>query len=105
MCPKPNDGVHASATLDAERRGVTAYLMCVCPHRNSKCSGESKVSKLEIVVLVDEKVLWLEISVKYAVRMAVQEPRRQLVSKFLEYEIVSIDEIRFKKLASCKTEE
>jgi hypothetical protein len=47
--------------------------MRVSPHRNTECPGEPKVRKLQIVAFVNEKILWLEIAVEDAMRVAVEE--------------------------------
>ena len=47
--------------------------MRVCPHGDAEGASETKVSELEIVIFVDEEILWLEVTVEYAVRVAVEE--------------------------------
>jgi hypothetical protein len=47
--------------------------MSVCPHRNAKGACQSKVRKFQVVILVNEKILWLKITVEDAMGMAVEE--------------------------------
>lgn len=47
--------------------------MCISPQGDTKRARKTKVCELEIVVLIDEQVLRLEISVKNAVRVAVEK--------------------------------
>jgi hypothetical protein len=47
--------------------------MRVSPHGNTKCPGEAKVRQLQVVALVNEKILRLEIAVENAMRVAVEK--------------------------------
>ena len=47
--------------------------MRVSPHRDTECPGKSKVRQLQVVAFINEKILWLEIAVKDAMRVAVEE--------------------------------
>ena len=61
------------------------YLMGVDPHRNSKRSGESKVSELDDTFLIDEQVLWLQVSMQYPMRMAKNNAKADLVQIALQH--------------------
>lgn len=43
---------------------MQSYLMRICPHGDTESSGESKVRKLEVVILVDQQILGLQVAVK-----------------------------------------
>ena len=66
-----------------------AYLMCVRAHGNTKCARQTKVCELQVIVFVDEQILWLEIAVEDAVCMAVKQARRQLMREFLDMQSMS----------------
>ena len=53
--------------------------MGVNPHWDSEGSGQTKVSYLDAAILVDEKVLWLHVSVKNSPLVAEQDALEQLV--------------------------
>ena len=63
--------------------------MRICPHRNAESTSKSEVSKFEVIMLVNQKILRLEVSVQYAMRMAVQQSRSQLMCEFLKSEHIS----------------
>ena len=52
---------------------------------NTESSGESEIGKLQISVTVDEKVLWLQVSVKDAVAVAVSNTLAQLAHELLNH--------------------
>lgn len=58
--------------------------MRVCPQGDAKGSGETKVSKLEVSVLVDEQVLGLEVAVEDAVGVAEVKTLNKLECEALE---------------------
>ena len=37
--------------------------MCVRSHRDAERAGEPEIGELEVVVLIDQQVLWLEVAV------------------------------------------
>lgn len=46
------------------KHAACTHLMRVCPHRDAEGTCQAKVRQLQLVVcLVDEEVLWLEVSV------------------------------------------
>lgn len=63
--------------------------MGIGPHGDTKCPRQAEICKLEIVSLVDQQVLWLEITMKNPVRVAIKEPRTELMSEFLACKRVS----------------
>lgn len=65
------------------------HFVRVSSQGNTKCASETKVSKLQIALLVDEKVLWLQISVQDTMSMAVVDAANQLVGEFLKANAVS----------------
>ena len=52
-------------------------------YRDTKGTGETKVTQLELALRVDEQVLRLQVAVQDAVGMAVEQARVQLVREFL----------------------
>ena len=58
--------------------------MSVGLDRESESPGQSKICKLDITVLIDEQVLWLEISVHDSVSVAVGGSLQNLVGEFLD---------------------
>ncbi len=58
--------------------------MSIRPHWDTKGTGETEIGQLEIIMLVDEEILRLEISVEYTMRMTVQQARGELMRKFLK---------------------
>lgn len=60
-----------------------AYLVGISPHGNTKRPRQAKVCKLEVVAFVNQQVLGFEITMKNSMRMAVKEPRTELMSEFL----------------------
>lgn len=61
--------------------------MRVSSHWNSKCPGESKIGKFQIVAFIDKEILRLKITVEDTVGVAVEKSRGQLVGKFLYDEL------------------
>ena len=57
--------------------------MGIRPERHAKGPGQAKVSEFKIEMLVDEKILWFEVSVENAVCMTIVETRCQLMCEFL----------------------
>ena len=57
--------------------------MRVRAHGDAKRAGEPKIGQLEVVPLVDEEILRLEVAMQDPVRVAIQQPRGQLVCEFL----------------------
>ena len=47
--------------------------MSVRSHGNAECSRKTEVSKLEVVIFIDQQILWLEVAMEDAVRMTVQQ--------------------------------
>ncbi len=57
--------------------------MSVRSHGNAERPSKAEVSELEVVIFIDQKILWLEVAMEDAVRMAVEEAGRKLVREFL----------------------
>lgn len=58
--------------------------MGVCAEGNAESAGETKVSELEVALLVDEEVLRLEVTVEDAVGVAVAGAFEELVGELLD---------------------
>lgn len=58
--------------------------MCVSPHRNAESPGQAKIRQLEVVALIDEEILRLEVSMKDAMGVAINQSRAKLVCEFLD---------------------
>jgi hypothetical protein len=66
-----------------EEEKTRAHLMRISPHGNTKRSREPEIRKLEVILAIDKQVLGLQIAMEDPVRMAVQQPRIELVQEFL----------------------
>jgi len=60
------------------------YLVSVCAHGDTKRPRKSKISQLQVVMFIDEKVRRVEFSMKDPVGMAIQEASDELFCKFLQ---------------------
>mmetsp|Transcript_35968 Transcript_35968/g.80064 ORF Transcript_35968/g.80064 Transcript_35968/m.80064 type:complete len:318 (+) Transcript_35968:237-1190(+) len=55
------------------------HLMCVSPDGNTKCSSQTKVSKLQVVVCpINQQVLWLQVTMEDPSGVAVCNPVQDL---------------------------
>jgi hypothetical protein len=63
-------------------------LVRVGAQGHAKGAGETKIGELEIAVLVDEEVLWLEIAMQDAVGVAVAHALAQLHHELLDHGVV-----------------
>ena len=61
--------------------------MRVGSHGNPKCARQAKVGEFEIIVLVNQKVLRLEITMENTMRVTVQEASVELPEKFLRMNV------------------
>ena len=52
--------------------------------RDSEGTGQTKVRELEHVLSIDQQVLWLQVSVKYLVLVALGRSAQQLVQEGLK---------------------
>ena len=78
-----------SNRTDARNLASRTYLMCVGSHRNAKRASKAEVGELQVVVLADQQVLRLEVTVEDAMGMAVEEARGELMCEFLRGCLVS----------------
>lgn len=62
--------------------------MGICSHWYPKGASKPKVCQLEIIVLVNEEILGLQISMEDPMRMTVEQTGIQLVKKFLRPESI-----------------
>ena len=76
--------VQIQTTYDERNR---AHLMSISSHRDTKGSCKTKVGQLQIVTFIDKEILRLEVPMKDAMRMAVKQPRCELVSESLQKKI------------------
>ena len=59
--------------------------MCESPDRNAKCSCKSKISKLQSIgASVNQKILWLQVTMEHPVRVAISNSLQNLVKKHLQ---------------------
>lgn len=58
--------------------------MGVCTQRHTKGSRKTEIRKLQVALLIDEQVLRLEITVQYAMTMAVSYTFDQLCHELLD---------------------
>mmetsp|Transcript_9292 Transcript_9292/g.20246 ORF Transcript_9292/g.20246 Transcript_9292/m.20246 type:complete len:207 (-) Transcript_9292:170-790(-) len=81
--------VHRSRILPGSHQNVgrtipqSDHLMRVGPHGNPESTGQPKIGKLQSTLAVDQKVLWLQITVQHSVLMTVGHPSNQLEQKRL----------------------
>jgi len=58
--------------------------MRVCAHRDTECSGETKVGQLDVTSNIYEEILRLEVAVEDAMGMTVRNALKQLIQVTLE---------------------
>lgn len=58
-------------------------LMRVCPHGNAERACKAKVAKLEVVISIDQKILRFQVAMEDAMRVTIEQSRRQLMGEFL----------------------
>ena len=58
--------------------------MGISSHRDTKGSCKTKIGQLQVVTFIDKEILRLEVPMKDAMRMAVKQPRCELVSESLQ---------------------
>lgn len=59
-------------------------LVGVGPHWNTERTSETKVRKLEVIMLIDEQVLRFQITMENSMRMTIEQSRVELVQEFLQ---------------------
>lgn len=59
--------------------------MCISAQRDIEVPGETEIGQLDVSTTVQEKVLWLEISMQNAICMAVVDGLKQLIQVALDY--------------------
>lgn len=55
--------------------------MCIHSHWDSKCASKAKISNLYDALLIDEEILWFEISVEHPSLMAIENSLEKLQIK------------------------
>ncbi len=66
-----------------EERRNGLYLVRVRSHGHAKSSCESKVGEFEVIVSVDQEVLWLQVAMKDAAHVTEQKTENHMVSESL----------------------
>ena len=64
-----------------------AHLVRVRSHGNAERARKPEVGELEVVIRIDQQILRLEVAMQDAVRVAIEQPGRQLVGKFLSRDL------------------
>lgn len=59
--------------------------MGICAERNAESARKAKISQLQVAVLVDQQILWLQIAMKNAMRVAVSNALAKLMHKLLDH--------------------
>lgn len=59
--------------------------MGICPQRHTESASKTEICKLEVAVLVDQQVLWLQIAVQYSMGVAVAHTLAQLHHELLDH--------------------
>ena len=54
---------------DRKKKGFD--LVSISPHWDSESSGKAKIGQLQIVAFINEKILWFQVPMKDAVRVAI----------------------------------
>jgi hypothetical protein len=67
------------------------YLVSVCTQWDTEGAGQTEIGQLEIAVLVNQKVLWLQVTVQHATRVAVLDTLTQLHHELLDHLVVHDD--------------
>lgn len=67
---------------------MNPYLMSICPQRHTKSASQTEIRQLQIALVVDQKILRLEIAVQNAVGVAVLDTLAQLHHKLLDHLVV-----------------
>lgn len=57
--------------------------MRVRPHGNAERACKTEVTKLEVVISIDQKILRFQVAMEDTMGVTIEQPRRQLVGKFL----------------------
>lgn len=81
--PQCHDLAETRHELGREETVHATNLMRVCPHGNSERACKAEVTKLEVVISIDQKILRFQVAMEDAMRVTIEQPRRQLVGKFL----------------------
>ena len=71
-------------------RATCTNLMRICPHGNAERASEPEVGELEVVIFIDQKILRLEVAVEDAMRVTVEQARRELVGEFLRRRVSTL---------------
>ena len=59
------------------------HLMRVRPKGDTESASETEIGEFKVVVLIDQEVLWLQVSVQDTMRVTVEQARNELVREFL----------------------
>lgn len=70
--PESND-LGPAVSIYTQPKGDNMYLMRVSPHRDAEGTCKPKICQLKVVLFVNEQILWLQIAVKDAMGVAVEE--------------------------------
>ena len=74
------------------------YLMGISSHGYTKRASQPEISELEVVILVNQQILGLQVSVEDPMRVTVKQPRVQLMGEFLSFKVQEII------ISACKEE-
>ena len=64
-----------------------AYFVGVSTERDTKGSGETEISQLQVALTIDKQVLWLQVAVQNAVAVAVANTFHQLSHELFNHRI------------------
>jgi hypothetical protein len=87
-CAVPEgDDLGAVLVLDSEVENVRreGYLVGVGAQRDTEGSCQTKIGELEVALLVNEQVLWLQVAVQNAVGVAIANTGAKLVHELLDH--------------------
>ena len=57
--------------------------MSVRSHGNAECSRKTEVSKLEVVIFIDQQILRLEVAMEDTMAVAVTQASGEMIGEFL----------------------
>ena len=63
--------------------------MGISSHGYTKRASQPEISEFEVVILVNQQILGLQVSVEDPMRMTVKQSRVQLMGEFLSFKVIS----------------
>lgn len=67
------------------KQGVKAYFMCVCAEWDTKSPCETEIRQLQVPLIIDQQILWLQVTMQHPMRMTILDPRHKLQHELLDH--------------------